>query len=266
MTMIPSSAEYALPRPPKRLVPPITAAAIALRLTSPVPACCRRLARGRQARRRQQAAERSQAGTQHERREANPFDVDTDTPRGFAIAADREHRAPPAGTGERVVEDHHEQHEESEHPRHSAPQIEVPNRELECDGQRGDFGEQHTARLDAQAHGTAPSGRPRACQQHDDSWQQRHEVRQPVRHDHQLPELHKRGCVGKVDRSGIAQQVKLHTQQCEQSRQRRHEAGHANPVQQRRVDRADQRAAGHGRQDGDGQRHAHVHPHHADDR
>ena len=39
MTMMPSSAEYALPRPPNRLVPPMTAAAIALRLTSPVPAC-----------------------------------------------------------------------------------------------------------------------------------------------------------------------------------------------------------------------------------
>ena len=39
MTMIPSSADQALPRPPKRLVPPITAAAMALRLTSPVPAC-----------------------------------------------------------------------------------------------------------------------------------------------------------------------------------------------------------------------------------
>ena len=37
--MMPSTAEYALPRPPNRLVPPITAAAMALRFTSPVPAC-----------------------------------------------------------------------------------------------------------------------------------------------------------------------------------------------------------------------------------
>ena len=37
MTRMPSSAEKALPRPPNRLVPPMTAAAMALRLTSPVP-------------------------------------------------------------------------------------------------------------------------------------------------------------------------------------------------------------------------------------
>ena len=37
--MIPSTADQALPRPPKRLVPPITAAAMAFRFTSPVPAC-----------------------------------------------------------------------------------------------------------------------------------------------------------------------------------------------------------------------------------
>ena len=37
MTMIPSSAANAEPRPPNRLVPPMTAAAIALRFTSPAP-------------------------------------------------------------------------------------------------------------------------------------------------------------------------------------------------------------------------------------
>jgi len=37
MTMIPSSAANAVPRPPKRLVPLMTAAAMALRLTSPLP-------------------------------------------------------------------------------------------------------------------------------------------------------------------------------------------------------------------------------------
>ncbi|WP_411284894.1 hypothetical protein [Lapillicoccus sp.] len=37
MTTMPRSAENAEPRPPKRLVPPMTAAAIALRLSSPVP-------------------------------------------------------------------------------------------------------------------------------------------------------------------------------------------------------------------------------------
>ena len=37
MTRMPSSAEYADPRPPKRLVPPMTAAAMALRLVSPPP-------------------------------------------------------------------------------------------------------------------------------------------------------------------------------------------------------------------------------------
>ena len=37
ITRMPSSAANAEPRPPKRLVPPITAAAIALRLTSPPP-------------------------------------------------------------------------------------------------------------------------------------------------------------------------------------------------------------------------------------
>ncbi len=39
ITMMPSTADQAEPRPPNRLVPPITAAAMALRLTSPVPAC-----------------------------------------------------------------------------------------------------------------------------------------------------------------------------------------------------------------------------------
>ena len=37
--MIPSTADHAVPRPPNRLVPPITAAAMAFRFTSPVPAC-----------------------------------------------------------------------------------------------------------------------------------------------------------------------------------------------------------------------------------
>ncbi len=37
ITRMPSRAENALPRPPKRLVPPMTAAAMAFRLTSPAP-------------------------------------------------------------------------------------------------------------------------------------------------------------------------------------------------------------------------------------
>jgi len=37
MTMIPRSAEKAVPRPPNRLAPPITAAAIAFRFVSPPP-------------------------------------------------------------------------------------------------------------------------------------------------------------------------------------------------------------------------------------
>ena len=37
--MMPSSADQAEPRPPKSDVPPMTAAAMALRFTSPVPAC-----------------------------------------------------------------------------------------------------------------------------------------------------------------------------------------------------------------------------------
>ena len=37
ITRMPSSAEYAEPRPPNRLVPPMTAAAMALRLVSPPP-------------------------------------------------------------------------------------------------------------------------------------------------------------------------------------------------------------------------------------
>src|SRR6056297_443555 len=39
MTRTPRSADQAEPRPPKRDVPPITAAAMAFRFTSPVPAC-----------------------------------------------------------------------------------------------------------------------------------------------------------------------------------------------------------------------------------
>ena len=39
-TRMPSSAAYAEPRPPKRLVPPMTAAAIAVRLVSVVPLLC----------------------------------------------------------------------------------------------------------------------------------------------------------------------------------------------------------------------------------
>ena len=42
---MPSSAEYADPRPPKRLVPPMTAAAIAVRLVSVVPLACETVVR-----------------------------------------------------------------------------------------------------------------------------------------------------------------------------------------------------------------------------
>ena len=39
-TMMPSRAAHAEPRPPKRLVPPMTAAAMAVRLVSVVPELC----------------------------------------------------------------------------------------------------------------------------------------------------------------------------------------------------------------------------------
>ena len=69
MTRMPSSAEYAEPRPPKRLVPPMTAAAIALRLTSPPPLALvgrRRAAGG------EEATERGERRAEHEHGDVDP--------------------------------------------------------------------------------------------------------------------------------------------------------------------------------------------------
>jgi hypothetical protein len=91
MTRTPSSAEKALPRPPNRLVPPMTAAAMAC--------------------------------------EVDRADVDPRAPGSLDVAAHREQRAAPAGPCDRVVQQH-ECQEEHDHPADAAVLVEVPGGRL----------------------------------------------------------------------------------------------------------------------------------------
>ncbi len=85
-------------------------------------------------------------------------------------------------------------------------------------------------------------------------------------HHQRLPEVHEAGPVGQVDRAAGAQDVELQAQHGEQARQRRHEARHAEPVEQHGIDRADDGADQHGDEDRAEHRPAGIDPEHADDR
>ncbi len=85
-------------------------------------------------------------------------------------------------------------------------------------------------------------------------------------HHQRLPEVHEAGAVGQVDRAAGAQDVELQPEHGQQARQGRHEARHAEPVEQHGVDRADDGAGQHGEQDGARHRPAGVDPQHADQR
>ena len=185
---------------------------------------------------------------------------------GFGVAADGGDRAAPLGAGEGVVHHDDEQHEEAEHPRHPAPLVEVPHDRLEPDGHDGNLQDQAGPRAGREVSAAPLLHRAQAHDEDHDSRQEREGVGEPVGDDEELAEADEKRAVGQVDRAGRAEHVELQAQQREQARERRDEARHPEARAQQRVDRADENAERQGGDDGDHERHALVHPEHADQR
>ena len=122
MTTMPSTAANAEPRPPNRLAPPITAAAMALRFTPPAGALVRRA----QSRRGEDAADGGEGRAEREHRDVDAVHPDAGASGGFDRSADGVDPAPPPGAGQHEVHDHDEREEEQEHDPDAPPQVQVP--------------------------------------------------------------------------------------------------------------------------------------------
>ena len=91
-------------------------------------------------------------------------------------------------------------------------------------------------------------------------------MRQPGRHDQDLPERNQRRGIRQVDRARRPEDVELHAQDGEQAGQRSDEARHAQPVVEEGIESAHGHAGGDRHDDRAGHRPAAVHPENADQR
>ena len=124
---------------------------MALRFTSPVPACW--LAEARRAADRM-PPERRQRRAQDEGARIDAANVDARAAGRLAVAAHGGHGAAPLGARQRIVHDQRQAHEEAEHPGHAPTLVEIVDDELEPDGDRG-------GACDQAAEGSRRRGSPR---------------------------------------------------------------------------------------------------------
>ena len=87
-----------------------------------------------------------------------------------------------------------------------------------------------------------------------------------MRHRQDLAEFHEERFIGKVDRTRRAQNIELETQEGEQARQGGYETGHAETVEQKRINPTDQPAGDDRHADRRPNRPTHIDPQHPQQR
>ena len=165
------------------------------------------------------------------------------------IAAHGKHRAAPLGAPQRIVHSHDQPDKEGEHPRHAAGEVEVVGARLEHDGDQARLQQQPAQGPGGQSGGFAPFSRTEAADQRQHAGNRGQRVRHRYRHHEELAEHHQRGFVGKVDGAFGAEDVKLQSEEGQQTRKRRDEARHAKAVEELRIHPADQASRRQGHED-----------------
>ena len=165
ITSDPSSAPRTSPRPPKRLTPPMTAAAIAFRSSVPggnVSATEFTL------RREHDAADRCGRARDHEDEHPDARDVDARAPRRLGIAADRidmpPEGRPPREEGQQDQEDHHD------HAGERQPEVVLLDDAVVADRDHAEGGDRHAGQLQGDLpplpRGGLPPVRASSAQEH----------------------------------------------------------------------------------------------------